>query len=561
MRITFSAGESEQCEPCQYSLVWNDDGVVYYQYTDIDNRLITTPLQDEACCDGYWLPLQKQCPTIATMTFQLDGTILSNGQPLSPECCTDEITQYRGVYHDGRNCRWGTGDEGQITQCDRLQLAITTNGVVIDSATGQSIPQECCTKTVVGNEVVWDGRQCLAQSPNPDSPTDTQITEQVTLRLAAPSEQEEYNVFDTVKPDGTPQTPDGTLPEQQTNPAESYYCWWCPPSDQLSTVCSPEEFITTLNLTEEEFIIKAQGYGFKGTTYDQAITFMTQIMSNFFSKGRCILMVTSTGEVLKNSKCCTNRGGTWDAENKLCIEIQQVECDPLSIRESYNNTTIVVDVSGKIPVVLNQSCCESFGYTWSSTNITVTETDGTVTTFNDLATQQTLQELGHKGNFCSICPTELFITKDQLVTDVSGESLNQKCCEIYGYNYVEGVGCKKCNPANIIVTADNKEILNTDGSVVSESCCEAYNGYWDTGNLAGTKTFSCWYCPQTFILADEVINGVGYLTIKDGSGNKLSNICCTYYGDKTGQNVSWNDTVGCYRSQQEQQLQELSPVR
>jgi hypothetical protein len=218
----------------------------------------------------------------------------------------------------------------------------------------------------------------------------------------------------------------------------------------------------------------------------------------------------------------------------------------MNILEAYNNTSIVVDTSGKQPTVLNQSCCESLGYYWTNTTITVTE-GGVTTTLDDLHTQQVLNSLNYTNDsFCSICPTRLNITDDLTVTNLKGETLNQKCCENYGYNFVDGL-CKKCNPNNIIVTPDTKEILNNDGSLVGEACCEAYGGYWDGGNMAGTKNISCWYCPQTYTLIDEVVNGVGYTIIRDTSGNDLSQTCCNYYSDKTGISTGWDVNVGCYR--------------
>jgi len=614
MKITFNAGEAEVCEPCQYSYVWNNDGGVYYQFTDENGKLMTLPLQDEQCCDGYWLPLNTQCPSIATMTFQIDGTILSNGEPISPECCTDEVTQYKGVYHDGRNCRWGTNEE-QIKSCENLLLSITLDGTVLNN--GEPLAQDCCTKTIVGNDVIWDGRNCIMTSQlcskyslaitqdgtvidsntgnsipeqcctrdvvgndvnwvldgtlksgsckvsgKEETNTTTTLTDtQTTLRGTAPAE--EYNLFNELGPDDT-QSPDGELPQTSDNLTDSYYCWWCPPSEHLTTACSPEEFISSLSMSEEEFIIKAQGYGFKGTTYEQAVTFMTQVMSGFFTKGQCILMVPSTGEVLSNSACCTARGGTWDDENRLCVIVQESACDPINIQESYNNTNIVIDVSDKAPKVLNQNCCLDNGYYWGNI-ITVTNPDGSQLVLSDVAIQQALQELGAKqgSDYCSLCPLDLYIGKDGYIRDVNGEDLNQKCCETYGYTYTEGVGCRKCDTSKLIIRDDTREVLYSNGQPLDMDCCLSVGHYWEQGFLAGTKSFACYSCPQTVTINNEIVGGINYDVIRDTFGNSLSNSCCAYYGDKAGELVAWNETVGCYRNilQENNELENFTSLR
>jgi hypothetical protein len=556
------------------------------------------------------------------MKYTIDGFIVhvvnKATLPLSPECCTPEITQYPNVYHDGKGCRWGENDNSMLCQnlllqvttegvvlnngeplaqecctktivggpvvwdtslgsktgrciiptkaCENIQLAITIDGVVIDSSTGQSVPESCCTSEVVGNNVDWvlDGSvkagQCKIRLDGGDTKGDTILGNigetEATVRTTEP--KEEYNLFDDTTPNKTTAPPNGDLPPQETDPLDSYYCWWCPPSEHLATVCSPEEFISTLQMSEEEFIIKAQGYGYKGLTYDGAVTFMTQVMSGFFKNNTCILMVPSTGEVLSNPQCCANRGGTWDARLRLCVVTQNLPCDPLSIQESYNNTNIVIDVSDKAPKVLDQNCCLNNGYYWGNL-ITVNNSDGSQTVLQDVATQQALFELGAKqgSNYCSFCPLDLFIGKDGSITDKDGNELNQKCCETYGYSYTEGVGCKSC-PTNGMTNADTKEITDINGNPLSEVCCDAIGEYYGPGLMAGLKRDGCFACPQTYILNNELINGIAYTTVTDTSGKKLENHCCTYYGDRTGEKVAYSDTVGCYINNQ---LEEILQVK
>lgn len=482
MRITFTAGEAKVCDPCPTSLVWNNDGLVYVQSTDVKGELITTPLKDENCCDTYWLPLTQGCPEPGQTTVNTDGYI---NEITSPECCTSEITQVKDFYWDGVGCKLGKLPAGSGT------------------------------------------------------PT----TESVTTL-------DSKDIFRTPFPPQTQGEPDGSIPGTNTN---SYYCWWCPPTEHLATVCSPEEFLVNLNLDDTGILNKARANGYIGNDIGQATQFLLTLLSTYFKGSNCIIMVPSSSDVLTNTGCCNARGGTWSEVDKLCTVTQSTTCNPLFVQESYNNTSIVVTTVGKTPSVLDQSCCQSLGYYYGgSKGLSITALDGTVTTIPfSQQTIDTLLTLGSVTQFCSICPFEIKATtingKD-IFTDLNDNPIDQKCCELYGYTYLDGYGCLVCKTDNIVVSSGTYEVTYNIGGVtepLTQSCCESLGYYYD---VSSKVKIGCFLCPQNYTLTNTTIGGSSYTIVTDTSGRQLTNTCCTDYANKTNNTTAWNTTVGCYLS-------------
>jgi hypothetical protein len=111
MKLSFTTGTKQFCEPCAYDFVFGNDGIVYVKGNP------NTPLTDQKCCQNYWLPTQSSNPRVVCPKPS-ELMISSPTNPLGP--------------------------------C-----------IVLDNATKSSVPQSCCNKQTLGFDVAWDGKNCV----------------------------------------------------------------------------------------------------------------------------------------------------------------------------------------------------------------------------------------------------------------------------------------------------------------------------------------------------------------------------------------------------------------
>ena len=110
MKVSFTAGTKQICEPCNYEFTYGDDGIVY-----IKGETNTT-LIPKKCCQNYWLPSQTDNPVTV---------------------CPD-VSQV-----------------AIVSPTDLIQPC-----VIIDKS-NKTIPRSCCNKTTLGFDVIWDGTNCV----------------------------------------------------------------------------------------------------------------------------------------------------------------------------------------------------------------------------------------------------------------------------------------------------------------------------------------------------------------------------------------------------------------
>ena len=108
MKLSFTTGTKQICEPCAYEFVFGDDGIVYVKGDP------NTPLTDQNCCQNYWLPTQSSSPTVVCpapnqLMITSDTSpygpcvIISKDGPVSQSCCNKQTLGF-DVAWDGKNC-------------------------------------------------------------------------------------------------------------------------------------------------------------------------------------------------------------------------------------------------------------------------------------------------------------------------------------------------------------------------------------------------------------------------------------------------------------------------
>lgn len=360
----------------------------------------------------------------------------------------------------------------------------------------------------------------------------------------------------------------GTIPEEDQN---RYYCWWCPPESSITLVCDSQDFLNNLNLTGVGIIDLASSYGYSGFNAEDAAGYLINIFNTYFVNGNCLFMVD--GGLLRNSDCCTLRGGVWNEALNLC-EIPAPP-DPCSLENvtSIPGLTLVGQlIDNTQPVsefnleVLSQSCCESLGYYYGNVDPSILNIDGSTTTNNtvNILESQVLENItpaGQNPEFgCFECPTEyqeIELTNSNgetiiTITELGGSNISESCCTSLGYEHTilsdfsQEPICLKCVTTPILNEVANT-VLDLNGNSLDEECC-IQNGYYYYG---GNEIDSgCYICPPfvegSYSIESTTINGVNYNLLVDQNGETLSPNCCTYYQEQSGNpNVVYAESVGC----------------
>ena len=471
MKISFSTGTKETCDVCNYELSYGDDGVVYI------NTVPKTPLQDEKCCQNYWLPSTNAstvvCPTA------LECMISSDLNPLGP--C---VVIYAGV----------------------------------------TVPESCCNETTLGFKVSWDGRKCVDASCIKNT---TNTTTSVTLPVgtvtakSAPQIVPANTLFMTKMP---------TVQEQTL--VDNFVCYWCPPESYITKVCSADEYIALL--TDQQILDLAISLGYTPTSlirpskFKPEMIFLSNILSGFFNTYGCLLL-DNVDKPINNNACCKLRGGEWILEptsnTYYCVTPNINPCASTTVNPSHVYVTPVGNL-------LSKECCTA-NYTDGSV-VTINSTTGANGNLVD-SVGLSFANLTGNNNYCSACPPSISISNtDSYVLEYpSGADLTQQCCTDYGFTYNTLTGkCLKCPVVTNIVSG---VIVKPNGVSLDETCCLAKNGWYGIGP-ASLDLQKCYQCAPVSsggytITSNEVLF----------NGTSISQACCTSYKAEVNNTaINWN---------------------
>jgi hypothetical protein len=512
MKISFTAGSKGICDPCSnYELVFGPDGIVYY--VKREDQLV--PLEDALCCKNYWLPITVNtpvCPNVNEMMISTEGVILDSNTNLTipQECCKSELLGFN-VFWDGRKCI-----NFDLNKACPSNTIISVDGVVLDPVKNQTVPEECCTLDVLGFNATWNGTNCVIR------------TGLDTSGLGLDMGEKSYTMAELLQ--GNERTPTD----------QEYLCYWCPPNEYIQTICNVDEYLATL--TTEQVISLAQSLGLTNNDYNTSVTFLSNLYTPFFNTYGCLIL-DNKDDIIKDKACCELRGGVLTNVNgtNYCIKLN-TDCAGSQVSPGTHvwvtpNNTLV-----------SQSCCNQNGQYWVSpispddNNITLITQNGT-TTFLDIPGFTYAQS----SSYCSACPNNLInsvTSTGTFITDSNNNSLTQQCCIDYGFSWDQNTSkCTACpTVVNYGTPLDDNVITNLNGDNLSQQCCTQVGGYYNDTNGQGAK---CYICPPFNLFNNvtgvpepntnyQIINGeVLYL------GNTLTQQCCINYNTEFG-NVTWN---------------------
>jgi len=88
-----------------------------------------------------------------------DGIILSNGNPISQECCSKEFLNFEASYINKQCIVVKT-----FCEISQNSLSITPEGIILSN--GRPISEECCNRDVLNTEVTFIEKQCRVSRTN-----------------------------------------------------------------------------------------------------------------------------------------------------------------------------------------------------------------------------------------------------------------------------------------------------------------------------------------------------------------------------------------------------------
>lgn len=446
MKISFSTGTKETCDVCNYELSYGDDGVVYI------NTVPKTPLQDEKCCQNYWLPSTNAstvvCPTA------LECMISSDLNPLGP--------------------------------------------CVVISA-GVTVPESCCNKTTLGFNVSWDGRKCFDASCIKDTSTGVttprgpvmtaQIIPANTLFMAQ---------------------------QRQLPLSDSFVCYWCPPESYITKVCSADEYIALLTDQQILDLAISLGYVTTSLIRASPSIFLSNILSGFFNTYGCLLLDNVDKSINNNACCKLRGGEWIlepTSNTYYCVTPNINPCASTTVNPSHVYVTPAGNLlskecctanytDGSVVTInsttgANGNLVDSVGLSFANLtgnnnycsacppSISISNTDSYVLEYPSGAdlTQQCCTDYGFTYNTltgkCLKCPAVTNIVSGVIVKP-NGVSLDETCC--LAKNGWYGIGpasldlqkCYQCAPVSSGgYTITSNEVL-FNGTSISQACCTSY---------------------------------------------------------------------------------------
>lgn len=467
MKISFTAGSDKKfCETCSYNLIYGEDGVVY-----VDNG---KPLDNQICCQNYWLPTvtnKVMCPDISS-------------------------------------------------------LKLSENNTIIDTNTNQTIPQDCCSKSILDVDVAWDGKGCIL----------VKREQVVTVR---PNVEKEVNTYSS-KQLFTKSTTK-TMPVEEVS--LSHTCYWCPPKEYTQKICSADDYLAALTQTEITQLAVNLGWDNVGDPQ----TFISKIYSPFFNTYGCFLLDVNDKQI-SNRACCKLRGGTWTliGNSYKCMVPAERTCGKPDIKPE---TYVWFDSSNN--TLVSKQCCTQNNQYWvepigdsncASCNIMLTSGNQITTFLDEYGTK-----VAQSNSYCSACPNNLVEVVESgyvfILEKSSNTNLSKQCCIGYGFTWNTTLNkCTKC-PQSVQygTTTESNVIVDLAGNDLSQQCCESVGGWYGNFYNNGSR---CYICPGTVIydsFGNKEINTnyqiIGNEVIYQGSS--LSQQCCDNYNTSFG-GVEWS---------------------
>ncbi len=400
-----------------------------------------------------------------------------------------------------------------------------------------------------------------------------QLTEESTTR--------QLGEVDLVTLPGRPTTGGEILDEIDSS---VYYCWWCPPENNLLLICNSEEYLNNLSLNENGLLSLANTYGYENNDPVEAENFLINIFNTYFKQNKCIYMIGN--QVLKNENCCVLRGGTWNNELQLCEIIQDIDnCNRENVTTLYNSV-VGINTDPTQPELteinfemLDQNCCETLGYSYGIPNVQIQRLDGTIDyAVNSSLVSVYLDSINSPRFGCFECDRTFKETTASTnngttiiyLTDSDDNYLTQNCCQKYGpqYNFssqqvlIENENgefidvnlCTRCNPENLIVNTQSNTVTNVNGQNIDQSCCESGGFFFqEEADPTNGLEVGCYQCPPfvdgNYITQQIIFGGTPVGVYTDSNGNQLSEECCSYLdvaGNFAGKLAWANDARGCY---------------
>jgi hypothetical protein len=463
LKITFTTG-SDTCGGCESEVRFGDDGIVYFKNGE------NTPLNIQECCNTYWLP-----------------------------------------------------NSSDTNKCPSSQSVLISNDCIVKQMGDTvSIDEDCCKTQILGFEVFWDGRSCIAKN--------CFSTTNEVKRTSVTSNVNSGDLYTDIKTGSNTDTPDTPLP------IVDYICYWCPPNEFVKEICSSEEYFSNFN--DDELREISINLGWSVNSGVNFIVFLNNIFSSFFENYGC-LITDNNNKLIKGKKCCELKGGSWifneSSNSYFCVKSTD-DCSNYTI----NNEHVVIDSNGN---VLNEDCCDILGLNYTNGTIVVYNIDGTVNEqIIDTVGSSYVNSLG-LNNYCSSCPKDIVFDGDFVKTYPSLVDLSQQCCTDYGFTYDTVINkCKRCSGTYNFIPLDNNGttvVTNLDGSELSEFCCESTGAWY--GILTGTVSERCYTCPDVYNPGYSTIDTVfGFEVLYNN--NSLTQNCCQYYNNVVG-NTFWNSDL------------------
>ena len=161
----------------------------------LDPETTTGMITAAVAVSGNKLDQQTFCANIEPLTFGINGEILdSNNNSIPEQCCTSSVIGFPVVY-DGLS-----KEGGCFPLCDLGLLASAPNGEILDS-NNNSIPEECCNSSLIGGSVVYinDGSSkeggCFNEGFNNGNdgcplPEDVQVVDGFLMNYSVPLSEE-----------------------------------------------------------------------------------------------------------------------------------------------------------------------------------------------------------------------------------------------------------------------------------------------------------------------------------------------------------------------------------
>lgn len=319
-----------------------------------------------------------------------------------------------------------------------------------------------------------------------------------------------------------------------------YFCYWCPPDDNIKTICSSTDYVNTLS--SQNITNLATSLGWTSTQNVTAKIYLETTLSGYFSTN--CLILDYDNKAITNKPCCELKGGTWSFNSQInsyqCTLNKPNTCSDISV----NNYHILVDSKGDNATT---ECCTNLGKQYTSGTILVYENNSYYNTIQDTVgiygfslNNTTL----NKVYYCTDCPKTINVVGGYVYNYQSNLDLTSKCCTDYGFSYSTSSGkCSKCPITTINqLQSDGSTVMLSDTNTnLSQVCCDNVNGWYGVSSMSPTVS-KCYLCaPSTNTGYNFSVNST--YTELQFNGESLTQSCCLYYQTSVGGGIQWDPNL------------------